>query len=65
MTLMCMFLSKEKSDVDRDKFIVWDLIGQRKYQEGLGILILEVENDTLVLKMVHKFINCTNTPWVN
>lgn len=44
---------------------VWELICRSKSKWGLGILNLQVQNNSLLLKMVHKFLNHKNIPWVH
>lgn len=45
--------------------VAWDLICRPKDRGGLGILNLSIQNNCLLLKMVHKFINHIDIPWVN
>lgn len=42
----------------------WDIICRPNLQGGLGILNLEARNDNLLLKMIHKFLNGHEIPWV-
>jgi hypothetical protein len=42
----------------------WDLLCRPKCKGGLGILNLQTQNTCLLMKMVHKFINQLDIPWV-
>lgn len=42
----------------------WMMLCKPKLQGGLGIIDLEVQNDSLLMKMVHKSYNCMDIPWV-
>jgi hypothetical protein len=48
--------------------LLW-LLGKKfcrpKQQGGLGVLNLDLQNKTLLLKNVHKLFNRDDTPWVN
>ena len=43
----------------------WDMLCRPKNKGGLGILNLWLQNKCLLMKMVHKFINHADIPWVN
>lgn len=43
----------------------WDLICRPKDRGGLGILNLSTQNTCLLMKMLHKFMNHCDIPWVN
>lgn len=43
----------------------WDMICRPKDKGGLGILNLHTQNTYLLMKMVHKFLNHYDIPWVH
>ena len=45
--------------------IAWSTVWQPKSNGGLGILNIEVHNQALLMKQVHKFLNRENIPWGN
>jgi hypothetical protein len=45
--------------------IAWSSICRPKEQGGLGVINLEVQNNALLLKILHKFYKRTDTLWVN
>jgi hypothetical protein len=44
---------------------VWKLASRPKRNGGLGIINLANQNDSLLLKNLHKFYNRMDIPWVN
>ena len=54
------------SDINAKKppKVAWKLVCQPKSNGGLGVLDLEVQNDALLLKNLHKFFNKADVPWV-
>jgi hypothetical protein len=45
--------------------VSWKKICRPKEQGGLGVLNLDVQNKTLLLKNLHKYYNHLDIPWVN
>lgn len=43
----------------------WPMVMKPKSKGGLGVINLNVQNDTLLLKHLHKFYNKADIPWVN
>ena len=43
----------------------WELICRPKNKGGLRILNLGIQNDALLMKHLHKFLNRADIPWVN
>jgi hypothetical protein len=42
----------------------WEMVRQPKKKGGLEILNLKIQNQSLLLKYLHKFNNMEDTPWV-
>jgi hypothetical protein len=45
--------------------VAWDLVCLPKSEGGLGVLQLEIHNEALLLKNLHKFFNKADIPWVH
>ena len=45
--------------------VAWDKVCRPKYQGGLGVLNLHIQNKALLLKNLHKIYNRMDVPWVN
>jgi hypothetical protein len=43
----------------------WKLATRPKREGGLGIINLKTQNEALLMKHLHKFINRIDCPWVN
>jgi hypothetical protein len=43
----------------------WPMVRKPKRKGGLGVINLQVQNDALLLKHLHKFYNKADVPWVN
>ena len=43
----------------------WNLVCCPKENGGLGIIDLQIQNQGLLLKQLHKFYNSLDVPWVN
>jgi hypothetical protein len=58
---------KKNNDVQskRPALIAWTKVCKPKDQGGLGVLNLEIQNNALMLKNLHKFYNRIDIPWVN
>jgi hypothetical protein len=56
-------------DSDRTKkggnLAAWPMVTKPKHKGGLNFINLNVQNDTLLLKHLHKFYNKMDVPWVN
>ena len=55
------------SNINRKKppKAAWDLVCDSKENGGLGVIKLQTQNETLLLKHFHKFFNRLDIPWVN
>jgi hypothetical protein len=45
--------------------VAWDSVCLPKSEGGLGVLQLEIHNEALLLKNLHKFFNKDDIPWVH
>jgi hypothetical protein len=45
--------------------VAWDLVCKHKDKGGLGVFNLSVQNDSLLMKHLHKFYNHADIPWVH
>jgi hypothetical protein len=43
----------------------WEMVTKPKDKGGLGVIDLEIQNDALLLKHLHKFYNKVDVPWVH
>jgi hypothetical protein len=55
------------NDINSKKppLIAWNSVTQRKVNGGLGVLRLESQNEALLIKLLHKFFNHSDLPWVH
>src|ERR1041385_6438773 len=58
-------LWRGNSDTPRQSLAAWELVCRPKKKGGLGIVNLQIQNKTLLLKHLHKFYNKENVPWVS
>ena len=58
-------METQRSGEEKLTFGGMELVYRPKDRGGLGILNLSLQNARLLLKMVHKFINHMDIPWVN
>jgi hypothetical protein len=48
----------------RGNLVAWHLAQRPKQKGGLGIKKLQLQNDALLLKQLHKFYSKEDVPWV-
>jgi hypothetical protein len=60
----CLWRGNDTSS-KKSPLVAWSTVTQRKVNGGLGVLRLETQNDALLLKFFHKFVNSYDLPWVN
>lgn len=60
---LCLWRGADFNAKQRPK-ATWTNVCKSKEQGGLGVLDLKTQNEALVLKHLHKFLNKTDTPWV-
>ena len=61
----CLWNKKTDTGEKCNSLAAWPMVRRPKKSGGLGILDLHVQNDALLLKLLHKFYNQHGTPWVN
>jgi hypothetical protein len=59
----CLWRKADVNDRTPPK-AAWDMVCLPKKEGGLGVLNLEIHNEALLLKNLHKFFNKENIPWV-
>jgi hypothetical protein len=45
--------------------VAWKSVCKPKFQGGLGVINLELQNKALLMKNLHKFYNKADIPWIN
>jgi hypothetical protein len=50
---------------DRTNLAAWPMVIKPKLKGGLNVINLNVQNDALLLKHLHKFYNRKDIPWVS
>jgi hypothetical protein len=55
------------ADIDSSKLAkaAWPMVCRSKVEGGLGVLNLTRQNEALLLKFLHQFMNREDIPWVN
>ena len=59
-----LWKKKTETGDKSNSLAAWDMVCRPKKNGGLGVLNLKVQNDVMLLKMLHKFYNQIDTPWV-
>ena len=49
------YLRRDKDSDKKKPLTTWDLVCRPKYQGGLGVINLSIQNDYLLMKHVHKY----------
>lgn len=60
----CLWIKKTNQGEKSNSLAAWDLVCRPKQSGGLGVINLQVQNDALLLKFLHKFYNKHDIPWV-
>lgn len=60
----CLWKKKTDAGDKSNSLAAWDLVCRPKRNGGLGVLNLKVQNDAMLLKLLHKFYNQLDIPWV-
>ena len=53
------------SDTPKQSLATWELVCRPKDKGGLGIINLQLQNQGLLIKHLHKFFNKEDIPWVS
>ena len=61
----CLWIKKTDDGDKCNSLAAWDMVCRPKEKGGLGVLNLKVQNDALLLKLLHKFYNHLDIPWVS
>ena len=61
----CLWIKKTDDGDKCNSLAAWDMVCRPKEKGGLGVLNLKVQNDALLLKLLHKFYNQLDIPWVS
>ncbi|XP_073363407.1 uncharacterized protein [Aegilops tauschii subsp. strangulata] len=61
----CLWKKKTEDAEKCTPLAAWDMICRPKKCGGLGVLNLRIQNEALLLKMLRKFYNHHDIPWVN
>jgi mannosylglycoprotein endo-beta-mannosidase len=56
--------AKDADSTSVNSLAAWSAVCRPKQKGGLGIINLEIQNQALLLKMLHKFYTKANIPWV-
>jgi hypothetical protein len=60
-----IYWQRKKSPNSVNDLVVWSVVCKPKCVGGLGIINLEIQNNALLLKQLHKIYNKEIIPWVN
>lgn len=61
----CLWRKHNESETRTHSLAAWDLVCRPKKRGGLGIINLEIQNTSLLLKHLNKFFNKKDLPWVH
>lgn len=59
----CLWRGSEEYNIINAK-AAWSMVSKAKKEGGLGVLDLKSQNEALLLKNLHKFLNIADIPWV-
>jgi hypothetical protein len=60
----CLWAKKEDGSYGQS-LAAWELVCRPKNRGGMGIINLELQNEDLLLKQLHKFYSRADVPWVH
>ena len=63
--IMRQCLWRGNSDTPRQSLAAWDMVCRPKEKGGLGVINLQLQNQGLLIKHLHKFYNKADIPWVS
>lgn len=61
----CLWRKNSDPETKTHSLAAWDIVCKPKKKGGLGIINLEIQNTALLLKLLHKFFNKKDLPWVH
>ena len=60
----CLWMKQTDEGERSNSLAAWSMVGMPKQSGGLGVLDLKTQNESLLLKFLHKFYNRKDIPWV-
>lgn len=60
----CLWIKKTGDGFKSNALVAWNAVCRPKENGGLGVLNLKLQNDAMLLKMLHKFYNRKDISWV-
>ena len=63
--IMHQCLWRGNSDTPRQSLAAWDMVCRPKEKGRLGVINLQLQNQGLLIKHLHKFYNKADIPWVS
>ena len=60
----CLWRKPDLTD-KRPAMVKWTTVCRPKKQGGLGVMNIDIQNKSLMLKILHKFYNKMDIPWVS
>ena len=60
----CLWKKKTDQGDKCNSLAAWELVCKPKSKGGLGVINIQIHNDALLLKFLHKFYNKLDVPWV-
>ena len=61
----CLWAKSSDEGTKAVSLAAWEMVCCPKNKGGLGVIDLKIQNQGLLLKMLHKFYNRIDLPWVN
>ncbi|XP_073360244.1 uncharacterized protein [Aegilops tauschii subsp. strangulata] len=61
----CLWAKSSDEGTKAVSLAAWEMVCRPKNKGGLGVVDLKIQNQGLLLKMLHKFYNRIDLPWVN
>jgi hypothetical protein len=61
---LCLWRGADVNAKQRPK-AAWTMVCRSKEEGGLGVINIKTQNESLLLKHLHKFFNKDDTPWVS
>lgn len=61
----CLWTKKTEQGDKCNSLAAWDMVCKPKKHGGLGVINIKVQNDALIMKLLHKFYSKLDVPWVH